>query len=193
MADNAQIKAEMRRRKILLRSEERMKKLLGPNAVQSAESSSVQESYHEEIDAVTSVAGPSRPTDSSPRSTVSHQLQDHRIRAMKMKKVPKETPGKVWFSEMIVFPVGAMTRLSPTYFVPILVGTIFAILMQTQTSSNFWVILACEYLGIDHRRSFGLKVLSLLEKAFQMFFLFTFSFITAHAIVLLSTTGNLHQ
>lgn len=187
MADIAQ-RAEMRRRRILMNSEERMKKVLGPSAIE-AKSSSVPTPVIEDLQPIQTKCNRPDLKPYSSSNTVSSKLQDHTFQLMKSKKTRRVTVQKPWISDIMVFPIGMITRAFPSYFVPILILVTLLILVETSScpTIGFWATMLCGSFGIDHRRSFGVKVLSLLEKAFGVFLMFSFSFISAEALVLWST------
>lgn len=169
MADLAQ-RAEMRRRRILMRSEERMKKLLGPNAIET-DADSTQAPVTEDLHPIRKVECKTPnvlPNSSS--STVSNIIQDHAFQVKKSKKIKIVEPAKPWLSDMMVFPIGVIARASPLHFAPMLMLVTLIILVQTSACSTI--------------KSFAWKVLLLVQKAFEVFFMFSFSFIVTEAVIL---------
>ena len=179
-----------------MKSEDRMNKLLGPNAIETNEKRN-----EPEVELAHPVIKPQTEASVIPstvvQNNVSQQLQDHTFRTLKSRRKvkPAERGPNIWIDDIVVFPVAALTRLFPTIFVPVVIAMILIILVQTSssTSLNFWAVMVCNHLQIDPRKSFALKVSSLLEKAFQILLMFSFAFILTHAVVLELSTGNIHQ
>lgn len=193
MAEQARLRAEMRRRKLLAKSEERMRKVLG-----SSEDTSVTHKPALDDDWMgENFSMPEDKFDADDQEATKEQTEtNNTLNEQRFRPTTSPVPQKESHSHVcneIAFITGSVSRLCACpglFFISFITLEVVALLpgMQSsgKTTSSFislWTLIVSNFLSIDISNSKCFVVLSAVEASLQRLFIHSFSFILVHSLV----------